>query len=843
LGKFFNSVQITLDAVLKTLDVADTQTASFRRTMQDLGNALEGRDSVQRALEEMGISVEQVMNASELGREELLALRDQFQENSNAIRNFSTVNEGASESLGNIIQKARQARLEQRRFTRAINESITAQELYADTQQILTELSGELQDKLKMDLTTEKKALEEQASVIEEALNLAAGTELAGTEPIQRLRRQLDRLEAQIEETDAAAEGSTDTLNQAIQDYQDLQDQLSFEEGLGIGSEAERARRRVEFLLQTIKDLGPDVDQSSEAFQRLVSELQRFQAEVKKYEEDAGVLEHVLSDYEDLQSALDRQLDIGRIDNLGAAQEQVQFLQRALDQLSETDIDLDQKSVQRLRNELGRLQERVRTLKIDDALTAFEQLQEQLAFEEEQGIGTELSRAQERVRLLKRSVEELGPEVDQSSESFQRLSGLLEKYQGILEDVKEENNQTAKSVQDFREELSTLQDQLDREVDELGITSRLEALREQASFLRSSIEKLNRQDQAEIDSEKLQRFRQRLFATNIQIAKLQRRTGQAEAVISAFVNRFETDAVRSFNEEVGDLTDEQVITSINNLAGAFDSVGDSAEMSLKERARAAIDAFRTRLENMKDELDPEEFQRLNDVLDQMEGNLDQLGETADTFTGAMKNAGEKIKKNLEQMAVRSLTSGFRELGRAIGQGAGAVEAFGEASKKMLSDLAAMLGRMLIQMGVSNIAGGNIASGAAMIAAGGSLLAISGSMSTQQRGRSTQASGDPRGQETSIQQTQEVPGRRTGGPVMAGQPYRVGEGETEMMVPQVDGQVVPQSAFSRPARSTRQVVQVRSQMDGKLEMGQTVEELGFQLRDLIRQAEASISEST
>jgi len=33
------------------------------------------------------------------------------------------------------------------------------------------------------------------------------------------------------------------------------------------------------------------------------------------------------------------------------------------------------------------------------------------------------------------------------------------------------------------------------------------------------------------------------------------------------------------------------------------------------------------------------------------------------------------------------------------------------------------------------------------------------------------------------------------------------------------------------------------MDGKLEMGQTVEELGFQLRDLIRQAEASISEST
>jgi cell division protein FtsB len=437
--------------------------------------------------------------------------------------------------------------------------------------------------------------------------------------------------------------------------------------------------------------------------------------------------------------------------------------------------------------------------------------------------------------------------VDRSSDSFQRLTGLLEKYQGELEDLKAENEQTTKSVQDFRKEFRDLQDQVTREVDDLGITSRVEALRKEADFLRSSIEKLNRQDPAEVDSEKLQKFRQRLFATNIQIAKLQRRGNQAESVISAFVNRFETDAVRSFNEEVGNLTDEQVITSINSLAGAFRTVGDSAEMNLRERARAAIEALRERLKNM-DELDPGEFKRLNAVLDQMEGNLDQLGGTADTFTGAMKEAGQEIKKNFGQMAIQSLTTGFRELGRAIGEGAGAIEAFGEAAKKMLSQLAAMMGRMLIKMGVTNITAGNVAAGAAMIAAGGSLLALSGALgggSQQDSAQSARSAGGTQRAESdrSFQQTERVPGRRTGGPVMAGQPYKVGEGETEMMIPQVDGQVVPQSAFSQRTQPTRQVVQVRSEMNGQVGLGESMRQLGFELRDLIQEADTSIAEST
>ena len=79
--------------------------------------------------------------------------------------------------------------------------------------------------------------------------------------------------------------------------------------------------------------------------------------------------------------------------------------------------------------------------------------------------------------------------------------------------------------------------------------------------------------------------------------------------------------------------------------------------------------------------------------------------------------------------------------------------------------------------------------------------------------------------------------------MAGRPYRVGEGETEVMVPQVSGQVVPQSAFAQRGRPTRQVVEVHSSMDGQVEMGSRMRELGFQLRDLIQEAESSISEST
>jgi len=842
-----STFSMKLEQLIRDVEIfhEEFNTDVFDDYRKQLRQTLIGNEDLQQSLEEVGLNMDLLMESGQLTEDQMRRLRKSLEENKNSLRNLESITEGARQSLDDIVQSGRRAELQQKRFNRAIEEGLTAQELYADTQKQLTELSGELQDQLELGLISEQKALERQANLIEEVLNLAAGTELASTQAIEDLRRQWDQLNAEIKETEDAAEGSTNTLNQAIQDYQDLEEQLSFEEGLGIGSEAERARRRVEFLLQTIKDLGADVDQSSEAFQRLFSELERFQAQVKRYEEDAGVLEQVLSDYEDLQQALDRQLDIGRIDNLGAAQEQVQFLQKALERLSETDIDLGQKSVQRLRNQLEGLQERVRTLKIDDALTSFEQLQEQLAFEEEQGIGTELSRAQERVRLLEKSIDELGPEVDQSSESFQRLSSLLEKYQGILEEVKAENDQTTKSVQEFRKEFRTLQDQLVREVDELGITTRLEALQEQADFLRSSIEKLNQQDPAEVDSEKLQQFRQRLFDTNIQIAKLQKRGSQAESVISAFVNRFDTDAVRSFNEEVGDLTDEQVITGINSLAGAFDSVGDSAEMSLKERARAAIEAFRERLKRMREEgrLSKEEFQRLNDTLDRMSESVNQLGETADTAGKVLEN----IKGNLEQMAVSTLTSGFRELGRAVSDGAGAIEAFGQAAKKMLGDLAAMIGQMLIKMGVSNIVAGNIGMGALLIGLGGSLMALSGSLGGgRQSGTTTSGqrrSAEPAEQETSFRQAEDVPGRRTGGPVMAGQPYKVGEGETEMMVPQVDGQVVPQSAFSQRDQSARQVVEVNSRMDGQVEMGSRMRDLGFQLRDLIQEAESSISEST
>jgi chromosome segregation ATPase len=637
-----------------------------------------------------------LMESGQLTEEQMRQLRRSFIENKNSLRNLETITEGAQQSLDELVQSSRRAELQQRRFNRAIEEGLTAQELYADTQRQLTELSGELQDKLELGLISEQKALERQANLIEEVLNLAAGTELAGTQPIEDLRRQWDQLNAEIKETEDATEGSTDSLTQALQDFEDLKEQLAFEERFSIGTEADRARRKAEFLRETIKELHGDVDTSAEAFQNLVEKMHQFSAEADRLEEDSLKVDELRQGFEDLLETQSREFELGITDNLQAAEDQVKFLEDALQQIADSGVDMDTKGVQELQNELA------------------------------------------------------------------AAEAIVQSYEGTAEE--------ALSVQEIL----------------------------------------------------LQRFSEG------------------------------SDAAKSFQQHIGNMSDEiQKLSGMDQVLAGFseeiDLITRMMEEGDLENAEFFLEALRSQLQQMKQEADgatPVIDQMLS-KLDQLEGRLQSLTPEVETFGELLEN----IKKRGQQLTIRSLTSGFRELGRAIGQGAGAIEAFGQAAKKTLADLAAMLGRMLIRMGVTNVAAGNIPTGLALIAAGGTLMTISGSLGggSRRRGRGARAgrgrSAEAAEQETSFRQAEDIPGRRAGGPVRAGHPYRVGEGETEVMVPQVSGQVVPQSAFPQRGQPARQVVEVRSRMDGQVEMGSRMRDLGFQLRDLIQEAESSISEST
>ena len=667
----------------------------FEGYRRQLRQVLVGNEDLQESLEEVGINMDLLMESGQLTEEQMRQLRKSFVENKNSLRNLESITEGAEQSLDELVQSSRRAELQQRRFNRAIEEGLTAQELYADTQRQLTELSGELQDQLELGLISEQEALERQANLIEEVLNLAAGTELAGTQPIEDLRRQWDQLNAELKETEDAAEGSTDSLTQALEDFEDLKDQLAFEERVGIGTEADRARRKAEFLRETIKELGPDVNTSSEAFQTLVEKMRQFSAEADRLAADSLKVDELRQGFEDLLQTQSREFELGITDNLQAAEDQVKFLEDALQQIADSGVDMDTKGVEELQNQLA------------------------------------------------------------------AAEAIVQSY--------EDSAQEALSVQEQFEQ----------------------------TFLKGS------------------------------------------------------NAAKNFQEHIGGMSDEiQQLSGVDQVLAGFtkeiDRIAQMMDEGELENAEFFLEALREKLQKMKEEADGATpvIDEMLSKLDRLEGRLQSLTPEVETFGEALEN----IKKRGDQIAVRALTSGFRELGRAVGEGAGAIEAFGQTAQKMLSDLAAMLGRMLIRMGVSTIIA-NPVQGAALIAAGGGLLALSGALGGSRRGRGRGArtgrgqGPEPAEQETSFRQAEDVPGRRTGGPVMAGRPYRVGEGETEVMVPRISGQVVPQSAFSQRGQPSRQVVEVRSSMDGQVEMGSRMRDLGFQLRDLIQEAESSISEST
>lgn len=211
--------------------------------------------------------------------------------------------------------------------------------------------------------------------------------------------------------------------------------------------------------------------------------------------------------------------------------------------------------------------------------------------------------------------------------------------------------------------------------------------------------------------------------------------------------------------------------------------------------------------------------------------------------GTMEELEQVGKQALEQ----SLTRGFVQLGKAIGQGEDLMTAFGDAAKKILADLMMMIGKQLVAMGTAELLA-NPGKGAAMIAAGTTLITAGAATSSTiggDGGGGGQQGTAPRGEEPAtggqINTGVDAPGRRQGGPVQGGRLYRThGMGQREFFMPATDGMVVTSDAMR--AAAGRSGAQHRVRTEHSLDVSVEDPDL-FTLRERLNELESDIEQLT
>lgn len=225
------------------------------------------------------------------------------------------------------------------------------------------------------------------------------------------------------------------------------------------------------------------------------------------------------------------------------------------------------------------------------------------------------------------------------------------------------------------------------------------------------------------------------------------------------------------------LPDAEALQGLDGPFVTAKEAADTYEQSLQNLAgsgpqlRAALAAVNAELDQTSD---PAAREALQDIRSELENGI-SAAEAMDRGLANMKAAAED-----------AAVGGFVALGEAIGNAEGMFESFGEAAKGILSDLAKMLGKTMIKMGVGTMIQ-NPAKGLALIAAGTALVAIGSSIGSS----GSSGSGEQDASEAN------VPRMNQGGRVTAGQPILVGDGPggrmtpyTELFVPDEAGTVVP-----------------------------------------------------
>lgn len=621
-------------------------------------------------------------------------------------------------------------------------------------------------------------------------------------------------------------------------------------------------RDNFESNIDILNDLPAAVQGGEKSFEKLIGEQDKASRRQRIFNNllEEGVTAQELyastqSQLTELAGELQDKLELGLISEQEALERQASLIEEVLNLAAGTDL-ADTEPIQNLREQWEALNEEIgetedttdeSTSALTETLEEFVQLQEQLAFEEEAGIGTELSRAKRKADFLRGAIKELGPEVDTSSESFQFLVNKLEQYSQEVDNLEE----SGVVVEELRSEYRELENQLRREFT-LGVKEPVDTARERVRFLEDALSKIADAG-IDMDLKGVQELRNSLQTARGVLSAYEDDTQEVSSAQEMFMERFFTgsDAAQRFTSHIASMSDEvQGLAGQDRALAAFqDEIGqvrNAIEKGMGEQAQFKIKELRNRLEEMTDEgrKASEQFPVLTGVLNQLEAAANRVTEPVETLDEALGKIGDIFD---QQFAVDTLTQGFTELGRAIVETESTMKALRNTALQILADIAKAIGRKLIAMGTATILE-NPAKGAAMIAAGGTLLTLAGAMTASARSGS-QGSGSQGGaggggqqQDVPSQESVDVPGRRTGGPVAAGEPYMVGEGETEMFVPGADGAVVPQSAFSSGGRR-RQLVDIRSRAEAEIGLDQTLREFGLEMRDLINQVESDVAQST
>jgi len=214
----------------------------------------------------------------------------------------------------------------------------------------------------------------------------------------------------------------------------------------------------------------------------------------------------------------------------------------------------------------------------------------------------------------------------------------------------------------------------------------------------------------------------------------------------------------------------------------------------------------------------------------------------------MRGAGEEMDKAAQkgvrfgQILSQGLASAITQAATAIGEGSNALEAVG----KVLGQLFQRLGKAMIAYGIGLKAVKTlnpvvaIAGGAALVAAGAALSSALSDTQDAIGGRQTGRGGRrlPSGGEASTRIN--VPGRESGGPVRAGQPYIVGEDGPEMVIPGSSGFVLPNGAVQAATSSRRRTVNVRAQGQFGVDDVEVDADI-FKLRARLNEIESEVNE--
>jgi len=108
------------------------------------------------------------------------------------------------------------------------------------------------------------------------------------------------------------------------------------------------------------------------------------------------------------------------------------------------------------------------------------------------------------------------------------------------------------------------------------------------------------------------------------------------------------------------------------------------------------------------------------------GFFGQSGKRMSTMASEMANATFNALSN-------GVGKAFQDVGKALASGENAFEAFGNALKGILAEVASAIGDTFIKWGIANLVSGNVGMGAAQIAAGGALKILSGALGSSSQG--------------------------------------------------------------------------------------------------------------